>query len=299
MDNTCIIQGREIGREDIEQIRGLISSNPAWSRFRLSQEIAKAWNWQSGSGHLKDMAARSLLLKLEQRGELVLPLRRRAAARRLPLDTAMLFDDPVPNAINEPLADLLPLRLDVLTSKHPHRKIFWRYLARHHYLGYRGAVGENLAYLVRDRHGRDLACVLFGAAAWRVKPRDVWIGWDDTTRANRLSYLANNSRFLILPWVRVAQLASHILGRITRRLSDDWQKQYSHPIYLAETFVECERFHGTCYRAANWTCVGKTQGRSRQDRYKDMQVPIKDIYVYELVNNFRERLIHAANTEKM
>ena len=291
MDSTCIIQGRELRRQDIEEVQELIAGHPTWSRYRLSQEIVKIWNWRSGSGHLKDMATRSLMLKLEQRGELVLPARRRPASRRLPVDTATLFDEPTPNVIDEPLADLLPLHLEVLTSRHPGRKMFWRYLAVHHYLGYRGAVGENLAYLLSDCHGRDLACVLFGAAAWKVKPRDVWIGWNDTTRASRLSFVANNSRFLILPWVRVAQLASHILGRITRRLSDDWQRQYSHPVYLVETFVERERFRGTCYRAANWICVGQTQGRSRQDRYSNMDVPIKDIYVYALTNDFKERLI--------
>jgi len=151
-------------------------------------------------------------------------------------------------------------------------------------------VGENLAYLARDRNGRELACVLFGAAAWKAAARDRFIGWDHATRALRLGFLTNNTRFLILPWVRVPHLASHLLGRILRRLSADWQGKYGHPIYLVETFVESDRFRGTCYRAADWTLVGRTQGRSRQDRAHRFQVRVKDIYLYPLTSGFREEL---------
>ena len=184
----------------------------------------------------------------------------------------------------------MPLNLEVMTTGHPDRKRFSQYLARHHYLGYRGHVGENLGYLIRDRHGRDLACVLFGAAAWRIRPRDGWIGWGESIRASHLSSIANNTRFLILPWVRVSHLASHILGKIVRCVREDWQTKYGHPIELLETFVDRSRFQGTCYRAANWICVGQTQGRSRQDRTNTLSVPIKDIYLYPLASDFRERL---------
>jgi len=284
------IQGRDLRESDIAAIRSLIGANPAWHRTRLSIELARAWNWRSAAGQLQDMAARSLLLKLERRGWITLPLRRGAHhSRRASTPQAAL---PAAAPIAEPLAGLLALRVETVPPGHPDRMIFSRYLSRHHYLGYRGAVGESLAYLVRDCQGRDLACVLFGAAAWKTKPRDAWIGWDDDTRARRLSWVANNHRFLILPWVQVPHLASHILGRIARRLADDWQSQYGHPVYLMETFVDRERFKGTCYRAANWTCVGQTQGRSRQDRARKLRVPVKDVYLYPLSSASRERLCH-------
>ena len=290
MESVHHIQGRDLLESDIAAIRCLIAANPAWHRTRLSVELARAWNWRSAAGQLQDMAARSLLLKLERRGWIVLPSRRgvhhpwRASTRQAVVPAAA--------PIAGPLTGLLPLRVETVSPGHPDRTTFSRYLSQHHYLGYRGAVGESLAYLVRDCQGRDLACVLFGAAAWRTKPRDAWIGWDDDTRARGLSLVANNHRFLILPWVQVPHLASHILGRISRRLPEDWQTQYGHPVHLLETFVDRERFKGTCYRAANWTCVGQTQGRSRQDRARKLRVPIKDIYLYALSSRCREQLCH-------
>lgn len=291
MAQSHIIQGRYLHEPDLAAVRCLIAAHPAWSRRRISVELAEVWNWRTGTGRLKDMAARSLLLKLEQRGMLILPPRRRQASRRLPIATTGFGDELAPPAvIAEPLADIQPLRLEAVTTGSADHALFSRYLARHHYLGFRGPVGENMAYLARDRHGRDLACILFGAAAWKTKPRDGWIGWDDATRARRLPLLANNSRFLILPWVRVPHLASHLLGRIARRLAADWQARYGHLVHLLETFVERRRFKGTCYRAANWTCVGQTQGRTRQDRSRDISVPVKDIYLYALTPRFREEL---------
>jgi len=291
MESVHRIQGRDLRESDIEAIRSLIAANPAWHRTRLSIELTRAWNWRSACGRFQDMAARSLLLKLERRGVITLPSRRGAHhPRRVSPSQAAL---PAAVPIVEPLAGLLPLRVERVPPRHPDRQIFSGYLSQHHYLGYRGPVGETLAYLVRDSRGRDLACVLFGAAAWKTKPRDAWIGWDADTRARRLSFIANNHRFLILPWVQVPHLSSHILGRISRRLAEDWQTKYGHPVHLLETFVERERFKGTCYRAANWTCVGQTQGRSRQDRNNTLRVAIKDIYVYPLTPRFRELLCHA------
>lgn len=292
MEQSHLIQGRLLRNPDIADIRCLIAAHPDWSRRRISVELAKVWNWRTCTSQLKDMATRSLLLKLEQRGMLVLPPRRKEASRRLPIAAATPTDEFPPVSITEPLTALQPLRLETVTAGSPYYTVFLRYLARHHYLGFRGPVGENIAYLARDCHGRDLACILFSAAAWKTKPRDNWIGWDDATRARRLPLLANNSRFLILPCVRVPHLASHILGRITRRLAADWQARYGHPVHLVETFVERGRFKGTCYRAANWTCVGQTQGRTRQDRVHNISAPVKDIYLYALTPRFREELNH-------
>jgi hypothetical protein len=277
---------------DIAQIRSLIASHPAWHRTRLSVELAQAWSWCSATGQLQDMAARSLLRKLERRGWITLPPRRHEFYPRVSLLSAPEAVSPVPAPIAEALASLLPVHLELVAAGHRDHALFSRYLARYHYLGYRGPVGENLAYVARDCHGRDLACVLFGAAAWKTRPRDAWIGWDDDSRARRLLYITNNSRFLILPWVRVPHLASHLLGRITRRLAADWQARYGHAVHLAETFVDSERFAGTCYRAANWTKVGQTQGRSRQDRDRLLRVPVKDVYLYPLTHDCRRRLCH-------
>jgi hypothetical protein len=294
MEPTEIIQGRPMGEADIAQVRKLVEEHPGWSRWRISVELATVWNWRSGTGQLKDMAARSLLLKMEHRGLLRLPAKRQATSPRGPLAKAFPSDDLFPTAppetIEGVLKDLQPLSLEVVKVRMPSYGRFSGYLAEHHYLSFKGFVGESLGYLARDRQGRDLACMVFGAAAWKTMPRDKWIGWTPATRAKNLSLVTNNTRFLILPWVHVPHLASHLLGTICRRLSADWQSRHGHPIHLLETFVEKRRFKGTCYRAANWTCVGETKGRSRQDRYDQMVVPIKDIYVYPLTPGFREEL---------
>lgn len=292
MEGVHRIQGRDLRESDIEQIRFLIADHPGWHRTRLSVELAQTWNWRSAAGQLQDMAARSLLRKIERRGWIALPPRRHEFYPRSPLSSAPQELPLVSEPIAEPLAGLLPVRLELVAAGHPDRALFSLYLDRYHYLGYRGPVGESLAYLARDCRGRDLACLLFGAAAWKTKPRDAWIGWDDDTRVRRLSFIANNHRFLILPRVHVSHLASHILGSITRRLSADWQAKYGHPIFLVETFVDRQRFRGTCYRAANWTCVGQTQGRSRQDRDHVLRVPVKDVYLYPLTPDFQRRLRH-------
>lgn len=285
------LQGRSIGDAELAAIRELIERNPTHSRRRLSEELARIWKWQTATGQIKHFAAYSLLHKLEERGWIRLPARRRAAPRRRPIDTTLeLFDTTSHDLIGGPLNVLFPLQITALTPQTV--KPFHRYLARHHYLGFRGPVGETIAYQVRDRLGRDVACVLFGAAAWKVSPRDAWIGWTSERRAQGIQRIANNSRFLILPWVRVPHLASHILGRISRRICQDWQTKYGHAVELLETFVDRARFRGTCYRAANWIHVGSTQGRSRQDRSHTLQVPVKDIYLYPLTPDFRERLHH-------
>ena len=284
------IQGRPIGEAELREIRELIEQHPARPRRWLSEELARRWKWQTATGQIKNFAAYSLLLKLERRGWIRLPPPRRASPRRRPIDTTLELFNTTPDPISISLAVLLPLQITTLMPKTV--RGFQRYLAQHHYLGFGGPVRENIAYQIRDRSGRDLACALFGAAAWKVAPRDRWIGWSAEQRARGIQRIANNSRFLILPWVRVPHLASHILGLILRRLAADWQAKYAHGIDLVETFVDRSRYRGTCYRAANWICVGSTQGRSRQDRTHTLRVPVKDIYVYPLSPNFRERLTH-------
>ena len=279
------IQGRRISGVEITEIRGLIEANPLWSRRRLSQEVAQRWQWYAPSGQLKDMAARTLLLKLQARELIVLPKRRRAPVTRGPEAGPDLFDSLPAEPVVVSLSALRPLQIQVVAPKQPDYHRFHRYLSQHHYLGHRGPVGENLGYLIRSCAGVDLACLLFGAAAWQCAPRDRWIGWSAEQRAQGLPLIANNSRFLILPWVRVAHLATHILAQIAQRIAADWQRRYHHPLYLLETFVQPDRFRGTCYQAANWVRVGQTTGRTRQSqRHRDNAVhaPVKDVYLYPL-----------------
>jgi len=296
-----IIQGRLIGAPELTQIRLLLAAHPDWSRWRISQHLATLWNWRNGAGQLKDMAARTLLLKLELRGSIVLPPRRRVPPNRMRPKLAHQMQMPgieptsSQTPITDPLRALLPLTLSECSQDRKAagpRALFNALLRQHHYLSHTSTVGENLQYLVSDIQGRPLACVLFGAAAWQCADRDRHIGWESAVRAQNLHFIANNTRFLILPWVSVPHLASHILSRIARRLSGDWQSKYGHPIYLLETFVQRDRFTGACYKAANWLPVGQTKGRTRQDSCegKHLQTAIKDIYLYPLHPRFAQRL---------
>jgi len=288
-----IIQGRAVTADLLAQVRGLVAERPDWSRRRLALELCRRWQWHNAVGQIKDMAARSFLNKLEQRGWIALPPPQGRRGPGFAPRLAML-PPPPQTLITGSLAQLRPLHFEVLGARQARAARFNAYLARHHYLPYRSTVGENLAYLVQDRQGRDVACVLFGAAAWKTQPRDAFIGWTAAQRQGRLGQVANNSRFLILPWVRVTQLASHILGQVARRIAADWQGRYGHRVALLETFVERGRFRGSCYRAANWTCVGQTQGRTRQDRQHALQAPVKDVLVYPLQADFRKALCHEA-----
>ncbi len=288
---TTVVQGREVTGADLEQIRELIRAHPDWSRRRLSEVLAREWRWRNRAGRLKDMAARSLLVKLDERGWIQLPPRRWAATNRMRarMIARRLWDT---TPLQATMAELGPLEIREVSEDAEGRETLAAALAEFHYLGHTGTVGENAQYLVTQSSSRVLAVVLFGSAAWKCQARDRFIGWSAEARARNLSLLTNNQRFLIMPWVRVPRLGSWILGRVLRRLSADFEAQYGHPILLVETFVERERFRGTVYRAANWQQVGATEGRTRQDRYTTLCVPVKDIYVYPLARNFREILAH-------
>jgi hypothetical protein len=288
MEQGTILQGRTITTQDIQFIRQLIAAHPDWHRTRLSQELCRQWDWTNAKGAVKDMAARAVLRKLDSRGLISLPAPVRSAnnALRHRNAAAMVLDQ---TAITGKLAELTPVRV-LPVANDPQAQLFRALMQSHHYLGYSGPVGQNLRYLAWDRHHRPLGGLLFGAAAWRLACRDRFIGWDDTTRAQGLARIANNMRFLILPWVRVPHLASHLLGQVSRRLCADWQQQYGHPIALLETFVDSSRFRGTCYRAANWLQVGETTGRSRNDRPGRPRVPVKAVWLYPLQQPFRAHL---------
>lgn len=286
----CRLQGRLFEASHLAEVRALIGAHPDWSRYRLSRFLCTQWDWRNAMGQPKDMAARTLLAKLAQRGWIELPARRRVSPNRhrLAAPPMRAWDRKL---IRCGLRELQPLKLEEVSRHAEHRAEVRSALASFHYLGYRMPVGENLQYAVRDVRDRLLAVAVFGAAAWKCAPRDQWIGWTPQQREVGLARIANNSRFLILPWCEIPQLGSWILGRIARRIAADWQAKYAQSIGLLESFVERDRFQGTCYRAANWQNLGPTQGRSRQDRHGTLRVPIKDLYVLPLRGDFRKTLI--------
>ena len=291
MTESLTIQGRCLSPAQLQDLRQWVGQNPHWSRWRLSRELATRWDWRNGAGVLKDMAARTLLVKLSQRGLIALPERRQVPTNRMRCGPMPAREDVEPGPpIQGALAQLRPLRLEEVSAQPVARAWVKATLARFHYLGFGGAVGENLQYVVRDGQNRPLACLVFGAAAWKCQDRDRFIGWTVAQRQQHLGWVVNNARFLILPWVQIPDLGSWILGQVTKRIAQDWQAKYGHRIVLLETFVEQLRFRGTVYRAANWQRVGQTTGRTRQDRHTRIQVAIKDIYLYPLDRGFREVL---------
>ena len=288
---SIVIQGREFNPADLEEIRHLIQANPSWTRWRLSRELCQRWNWFTATGQLKDMACRNLLLKLHRNGTISLPP---AVPRSKPpqLQDQRRIPEILHSSasIDSPLNTLRPIRIVEARTDRCYDDLFNCLLHRYHYLGYKFTVGENMKYLAFDCHNRPLACLLFGAPAWKAKKRDDFIGWNPAARKRNLVYLTNNTRFLILPWVKAKNLASYLLASIMKRLTKDWLRRYSHPIYFVETFVDQSRFSGSCYKAANWRYLGETTGRGRQDRNHQFQVPPKYIYAYALSQKFRPLL---------
>ena len=255
------MQGRQLSEADLESIRALRARHPDWSRQRLSVHLAQAWEWRNQADRLKDMAVRTLLLKLQARGLIELPAPRTRNGNRhrgVPSSTRLQPDRLTNQSdlIACSLATLQPIGLEWIQTPRQRRRVT-ELLQQHHYRGYSGAVGQNAQYLAKDRLGRELAVMVFGAAAWKVASRDSFIGWSIPQRQARLPWVVNQQRFLILPWVRVPHLASYLLALALRRLSADWQQRYGHPAWLVETFVEEQRFSATSYKAAGWVRVGE------------------------------------------
>ncbi len=281
------VLGRPFDRQELVELQTWIDQQVGWSRRRLSVALAQLWQWRNPRGQLRDMAARLLLNRLEGQGLLQLPPRQPRGGRRS-VQVPRASAPPSAQPITESLAALQPLSVRLLPPAHPERPRLVHYLAAHHYLGYPHPLGQ-LHYLVQDRHGRDLAVLLFGPAAWKCRPRDAFLGWTAAQRQAHLAQVANNSRFLLLPWVVVPHLASAVLSLVLRGLSADWQAQTGRAVVLVESFVEVARFAGTAYRASNWIELGLTQGRSRHGR-PGLQVPVKRVYVRPLTRCFRQAL---------
>jgi len=290
MEKTIICQGRSIGSSELDWLNNIVCDHPDWSRHRITQHICTQWDWYTHKGQLKTFAARSLIDKLERQELLTLPPiqvnYRRPPRSAYPKD----FKIPQKYWVKGTLDEHTPLTIKIPAPNSYENHCVGYYLKNHHYLGFNQTVGESLKYLIQDRNGRDIACLLFGSAAWKTADRDKFIGWGAKVREQNLNGLTNNTRFLILPWVNVPNLASHILGLVSRRIQKDWMGQYGHPIHMMETFVDSSCFKGTCYKAANWLCIGETKGRSRQDQDHILSVPIKTIWVYPLTKKFQQIL---------
>lgn len=286
MDWPLQIQGRFVHESDVSEIRALLASRSNWSRRQFSIALCERWAWQRPDGQLKDMACREYLRKLEALGLICLPTPRARGAHAAQVVKVDVDRTPVICKLNA----LAGLELVDARTDRADEQLFNSLLKEHHYLSFNRTVGRNMKYLVRSADGRPLACLLFGSAAWKAKDRDAYLGWDAAARERNVNLITNNTRFLILPWVEVANLASWSLSHALRRLRRDWLNRYGEEVFVVETFVDRERYLGTCYKAANWQCVGSTVGRSRQDRSHKLSVPVKDVYVYPLAKRFRERL---------
>jgi hypothetical protein len=280
-------RARQLDSEDIRFIRALISEHFQRGRSHISRALCEAWQWVQPNGKLKEYAARDLLLRLEEQGFIELPARLRPKnnLKKKSLDQIPLFlKEPMDGSAGEhdrPFIELVYSEANYL----------WDYLVHHHhYLGLPKLVGEHLRYLVY-LDGQVVACLSWASAAWKVKARDQFIGWDEETKRRNLHLIANNTRFLIPDWIRVKHLASRVLALNLRRLSADWQRIYGHPVYLAETFVDISRFEGTCYRAANWVFAGRTKGSAKKGNAYLYHGQPKALYLYPLHRHFRRYLL--------
>jgi hypothetical protein len=273
-------------------IQALIDAHPQASRRALSTQLCQAWDWRQPNGRLRDMVCRGLMLELHRAGHIELPPVRctppnNVVARRRP--KAVDVDS---RPLRARLTELQPLAFQQVRGT-PQERLFGALLEAHHYLGYTQPVGEHLKYLVWSKD-RPIACFAWSSAARHLGPRDRFIGWSSEARRQNIRFIAYNARFLILPWVEVANLASHLLAGMAKRLSGDWERFYAHPVVYLESFVDPGRYSGTCYRAANWRFLGRTTGRGKDARSKRANRPRKEILGYPLTRGFRQVLSQVA-----
>lgn len=284
-------RARIVTDEDLTFIRNLIEQHPTASRRRLSALLCEAFNWVQPNGTLCDMVCRSLMLGMHRAGMIELPPVRQVNPNPLAVRTK-----PPPVTVEDTelcrrLRQIQPLRF-VKVRRTKAEAIFNGLMEQYHYLGYTQPVGEHLKYLVYSED-RPIAALAWSSAPRHLGPRDRFIGWSSPQRRQNIRFIAYNSRFLIFPWVHVPHLASHILGVMARMLSRDWEHLYGHPVYFLETFIDPQRFKGTCYRAANWIALGRTTGRGHQDQTHRPNRPLKEILAYPLTQQFRQLLCQA------
>jgi hypothetical protein len=288
MDVVLKYRGRVIRESDLAVIRTLVAEHPAASRRKLSQKLCVAWNWVQPNGALCDMVCRGLMLALERAGHLRLPPVRRKLANPLVLRPRPPRIDIDATPIACALHELGPLQFR-LVRRTPEEPLFNSLIEHHHPLAYTHPVGEHLKYIV-SAGGRPIACLAWSSAARHLGPRDRFIGWSAEARRRNIRFIAYQSRYLILPWVRVPNLASHILGRMAALAPQDWERVYGHPVYYLETFVDPLRSRGTCYRAANWIALGLTTGRGKASNSYRPNRSLKQVLAYPLDRRFRRLL---------
>jgi hypothetical protein len=281
-------RGRTVTAEDVLFIRQFIADNPSMSRRKLSAQLCEAWQWKQANGALCDMVCRGLLLMLHRAGEIELP-----PVRQISLNPFVQRNKPQPVQVEMTpltcsLRDIRPILLQQV-RKTADERLFNSLMEQHHYLGYEQPVGEHLKYLLWGQ-GRPIACMAWSSAPRHLGSRDRYIGWSAEARRRNIRFIAYNTRFLILPWIRVPHLASHVLGCVAGALPADWERMYRHPVYFAETFIDPGRFRGTCYRAANWKLLGLTTGRGKDDMTHRPNRPVKEVLGYALTPRFRELL---------
>ena len=281
-------RSRVLADADVSFVRQLIGQNPTASRRRLSQLLCREWNWVQPNGVLCDMVCRGLMLQMHRSGIIELPPVRRVIPNPLAVRTRPRLLTVETAELGSSLVHIQPLEF-VQVRRTKAEAIFNGLLEQYHYLGYTQPVGEHLKYLVYTS-GRPVAALSWSSAPRHLGPRDRFIGWSAQQRRRNIRFIAYNSRFLILPWVRVPHLASHILGHMAKILPNDWKKLYGHPVYFLETFIDPQRFKGVCYRASNWIVLGLTTGRGHQDQTNKPNRPIKEILGYPLSRQFRQQL---------
>lgn len=292
MPNAFTCLGRTFSSEEIALIQEVVDTCSALSQTELACTLAELLEWKRPSGGLKNWECRTLLLRLQEAGLLTLPAaqvtRPRGSRTRIP-KTAQ---GEAGRVVEGSVGDVTPVTLDRVVSKEQ-RLLFRELVGRYHYLGFKVPFGAYLRYLVRIERPEPqvVGCLQFSSPAWRMESRDSWIGWDEGARQRNLQRIVNNSRFLILPWIRVRYLASSVLALAARRLPGDWEEVFGVRPVLAETLVDSARFSGTCYRAANWVHVGRTTGRGRMDRARDTPLQVKEVFLLPLCRSFRRQLL--------
>ena len=285
--------GQVVSKVQLNEIVEIISIFPKLSRSELANTICELFSWKRPTGKLKTVECRQFLERLDAKAVIRLPACRKQYANDTKTNIPRTEQTDTQAAISVKLNELSPILLTRVQCKE-HRRLWYEYVDRYHYLGYRLPFGAQLRYFIKSgtKQGVILGCLQFSSAAWKMAPRDRWIQWDDEQRKRNLQKIINNSRFLIFPWVKVKNLASSVLAMAVKTIPDDWQSCYGYRPVLMETLVDQKRFKGTCYKAANWAHVGATTGRGRMDREnKRKGMAVKEIYVYPLCNRFRQELL--------
>ena len=282
------LEGRTFTEQDVKVISRIITDHPDATRADLSRIVCRELDWAHADGRIKETRSRVAMLRMHEKELINLPKAKRNPQKKTGYTPTPETDPGID--ISEGVKDLLPFKITVVDSRTRKLSNKWNtYMDRYHYLGFRTTSGHQIRYLISSQ-GRDLALFNFSSPAWKVQHRDKIIGWTPDVRETNLKYVINNSRFLILPWVKSKNLASWILGAIKRRVQDDWEERYGYRPVLMETFVDTEKFKGTCYKAANWELIGRTQGRGKYDRFSKRELSIKELFINPLQKDWRDVL---------